>query len=175
MSCIKTLAMFRKLYDERFDNLVIYSVGMGVPYEHAKDIVQECFIRLWENHEKVATPVSYLFTAVRNSSINWLKADARRKMVSMENLKHSHADDFSIEESIEYFHKLEEAYRRLQELTGRCRDIFSMVYVEKMKVKEVASELDLSENTVKTYLKRAKEALRLLCASVAIMLPVLFL
>ena len=70
MSQIRTLDMFRKLYDERFSNLVIYSVGMGVPYDHAKDIVQECFIRLWENHEKISNPVSYVFTSVRNSSMS---------------------------------------------------------------------------------------------------------
>lgn len=160
MSRLNTLAMFRKLYDERFNNLVIYSVGMGVPYDYARDIVQECFIRLWENHEKVSTPVSYLFMAVRNSSINWLKAEGRRKTVNVDDLAHSHADDFSVEDSIEYFRKLEDAYGKLQELTGRCKDIFTMVYVEMMKVKDVALELGLSENTVKTYLKRAKDALR---------------
>ncbi len=164
MACLKTLSMFRQLYDERFNNLVIYSVGMGVPYDHAKDIVQECFIRLWENHERVSSPVSYLFTAVRNSSINWVKADGRTagRKVSMDDVSHRCMDDSTIEEVVDYFNMVEEAYRRLLELTGRCKDIFTMVYVERMKIKDVADELDLSENTVKTYLKRAKDALRIL-------------
>ena len=164
MSHLSTLSSFRTIYDERFNNLVIYSVGMGIPYDQAKDIVQECFIKLWENREKVSNPVSYLFTSVRNSSLNYLKADqkSKGKVVDLDEIHHIKVDDSAIEAAVEYFHKVEEAYKRLQELTGRCKDIFVMAYIEKMKIREIAEELDVSENTVKTYLKRAKDALRIL-------------
>lgn len=164
MSHLSTLSSFRTIYDERFNNLVIYSVGMGIPYDQAKDIVQECFIKLWENREKVSNPVSYLFTSVRNSSLNYLKADqkSKGKVVDIDEIHHIKVDDSAIEAAVEYFHKVEEAYKRLQELTGRCKDIFVMAYIEKMKIREIAEELDVSENTVKTYLKRAKDALRIL-------------
>lgn len=164
MPKIRTLDMFKDLYDERFNNLVIYSVGMNVPYDYAKDIVQECFIRLWENHDRVENPLPYLFTSVRNGSLNWLKAEGKTLgiKVNIEDLKHGFADNSSVEEAVEHFNMIEEAYRRLMALTGRCKDIFTMVYVDKMKIKDVADEFELSENTVKTYLKRAKEALRLL-------------
>ena len=164
MSHLSTLSSFRTIYDERFNNLVIYSVGMGIPNDQAKDIVQECFIKLWENREKVSNPVSYLFTSVRNSSLNYLKADqkSKGKVVDIDEIHHIKVDDSAIEAAVEYFHKVEEAYKRLQELTGRCKDIFMMAYIEKMKIREIAEELDVSENTVKTYLKRAKDALRIL-------------
>ena len=164
MSHISTLSSFRILYDEKFNNLVIYSIGMGIPYDQAKDIVQECFIKLWENRENVSNPVSYLFTSVRNSSLNYLKAEqkSKGKVVAIDEVHHIKVDDSAIDAAVEYYHKVEEAYKRLQELTGRCKEIFVMTYVEKMKIREVAEELDLSENTVKTYLKRAKDALRIL-------------
>ena len=164
MSHISTLSSFRILYDEKFNNLVIYSIGMGIPYDQAKDIVQECFIKLWENRENVSNPVSYLFTSVRNSSLNYLKAEqkSKGKVVAIDEVHHIKVDDSAIDAAVEYYHKVEEAYKRLQELTGRCKEIFVMTYVEKMKIREVAEELDISENTVKTYLKRAKDALRIL-------------
>ena len=167
MPHLKTLSMFRHLYDERFNNLVIYSVGLGVPYDSAKDLVQECYIKLWENYDSVSNPVSWLFASVRNASMNWLKSEIRSagRKVSLEDISHRCHDESSVEQAIEYFHKVEEAYDRLKELTGRCKDVFTMVYVEKMKIREVAEELELSENTVKTYLKRAKDALRILCIS----------
>lgn len=165
MSQLSTLTSLRILYDEKFNNLVIYSVGMGVPYEQAKDIVQECFIKLWEGHEKINNPASYLFTSVRNSSLNYLKAEkkSKGKIVDIDDIHHVKTDDSEIESAVEYYHKVEEAYKRLKELTGRCKDIFVMVYIEKMKIREVADELKVSENTVKTYIKRAKDALRILC------------
>ena len=160
MPRINSLLDFRKIYDRYFKFLVIYSSGMGIPYQQAKDIVQECFIKLWENCSSVSNITSWLFTSVRNSSINWLKASKKSSSnIKLEEISHIH--QYTAEDAIEYFHKVEDAYQKLQQLGGRCKDIFIMAYVDKMKIKEIAQELDLSENTVKTYLKRAKETLRL--------------
>ena len=169
MPRINSLLDFRKIYDRYFNCLVIYSSGMGIPYQQAKDIVQECFIKLWENCSSVSNITSWLFTSVRNSSINWLKASKKSSgNVKLEEISHIH--QHTAEDAIEYFHKVEEAYQKLQQLGGRCKDIFIMAYVDKMKIKEIAQELDLSENTVKTYLKRAKETLRLTFMIVALFL-----
>lgn len=169
MPRINSLLDFRKIYDRYFNCLVIYSSGMGIPYQQAKDIVQECFIKLWENCSSVSNIASWLFTSVRNSSINWLKASKKSSgNVKLEEISHIH--QHTAEDAIEYFHKVEEAYQKLQQLGGRCKDIFIMAYVDKMKIKEIAQELDLSENTVKTYLKRAKETLRLTFMIVALFL-----
>ncbi len=169
MPRINSLLDFRKIYDRYFNCLVIYSSGMGIPYQQAKDIVQECFIKLWENCSSVSNITSWLFTSVRNSSINWLKASKKSSgNVKLEEISHIH--QHTAEDAIEYFHKVEDAYQKLQQLGGRCKDIFIMAYVDKMKIKEIAQELDLSENTVKTYLKRAKETLRLTIMIVALFL-----
>ncbi len=169
MPRINSLLDFRKIYDRYFNCLVIYSSGMGIPYQQAKDIVQECFIKLWENCSSVSNITSWLFTSVRNSSINWLKASKKSSgNVKLEEISHIH--QHTAEDAIEYFHKVEEAYQKLQQLGGRCKDIFIMAYIDKMKIKEIAQELDLSENTVKTYLKRAKETLRLTIMIVALFL-----
>lgn len=169
MPRINSLLDFRKIYDRYFNCLVIYSSGMGIPYQQAKDIVQECFIKLWENCSSVSNITSWLFTSVRNSSINWLKASKKSSgNVKLEEISHIH--QHTAEDAIEYFHKVEEAYQKLQQLGGRCKDIFIMAYIDKMKIKEIAQELDLSENTVKTYLKRAKETLRLTFMIVALFL-----
>lgn len=165
MIFINSLTAFKQIFHERFNNLVIYCVGMGVPYEQAKDIAQDSFIKLWENRSSISNPTSYLFASVRNSSINYLKSKANtNKQLQVEELKNYTPDNSSFDEAMEYFHKVEEAYKKIQQLTGRCKDIFCMVYIEKMKIKEVAAELDISENTVKTYLKRAKETLRIATA-----------
>lgn len=67
---LNTISDFRALYDLRFNNLVIYATGLGVPYQQAKDIVQECFIKLWENRDSVTNHTAYLFISVKNLSLN---------------------------------------------------------------------------------------------------------
>ena len=172
---LNTISDFRALYDLRFNNLVIYATGLGVPYQQAKDIVQECFIKLWENRDSVTNHTAYLFISVKNLSLNWLKSNARTagKQVSLEEIPPRKSSDQTFEEAMEYFRKVETAYRKIGELGGRCKDIFVMVYIEKMKIKEVADELGISENTVKTYLKRGKEAIRLLIPSIIVPLYLL--
>lgn len=154
--------IFRNIYDKNFNNLVIYSVGMGVPFEQAKDLVQECFIRLWEHFPEIGSYVPYLFKSVRNSSLSFIASVENKRnslTVSLGDISHStHHEDTGY--TAEYFQRLEEAYGRLMSLTGRCRDAFTMVYMHKMKIRDVASELEVSENTIKTYLKRAKETLK---------------
>ena len=166
MPLITTLSTFKDIYDARFNNLVIYSVGMGVPYEQAKDIVQEAFIRLWEERNKIDNPSSWLFTVVRNKSLNWLTSSKNNtsKKVELSDNTLKPVDETAIEEAIEYFRQVEQAYKKIQQLSSRCKDIFVMTYIEKMKVKEIAQELNISENTVKTYLKRAKELLHIIAA-----------
>lgn len=164
MSFITTLPDFKEIYDARFNNLVIFSIGMGVPYEQAKDIVQDSFIRLWEERNKIDNPNAWLFTVVRNKSINWISSSSNNpsKKVELKDAALKPVDETAIEEAIEYFRKVEQAYKKIQQLSSRCKDIFVMSYIEHMKVKEIAQELNLSENTVKTYLKRAKELLQVI-------------
>ena len=166
MSHITSLATFREIYDTRFNNLVIYSMGMGVPYEQAKDIVQESFIKLWEKQHEIENPSSWLFTVVRNNSINWISSSKNNpsNKVQLNDTCINPIDESAIEEAVEYFRKVELAYKKIQQLSSRCKDIFVMIYIEQMKIKDVAQELNLSENTVKTYLKRAKELLQIIIA-----------
>lgn len=89
----------------------------------------------------------------------------------MEDAHHVHLTQQEVDDAIEYFHKVEEAYLKLASLQGRCLDVFVMVYLEKRKIKDVAQELEISENTVKTYLKRGKEILKVVSVAVAYILP----
>jgi RNA polymerase sigma-70 factor (ECF subfamily) len=176
MPLITTLSTFKDIYDARFNNLVIYSVGMGVPYEQAKDIVQEAFIRLWEERNKIDNPSSWLFTVVRNKSLNWLTSSKNNtsKKVELSDNTLKPVDETAIEEAIEYFRQVEQAYKKIQQLSSRCKDIFVMSYIEHMKVKEIAQELNISENTVKTYLKRAKELLQVIVLILTGVISLLF-
>ena len=154
MPLIKDLKDFKTVYTDRFNHLVIYSVGMGVAIDAAKDITQECFIRLWENRKNVENPAAYLFRSVRNGSINYIK---RNKSSDISDMDFSSEEEESLDDILEHFRKLEEIYRKVNDLPGKCKEVYNLVYYKKMKIAEVASCLNISENTVKTYLKRGKE------------------
>ena len=154
---------FESLFRYNFRPLCLYALHYMGDVEASEDIVQECFIKLWENFSRIDAPLPYLFKSVRNSSLSYLVSHESKiygKTVPLPAIGHKGTHDEEERKAMEYFHKVEEAYRRLMSLTGRCRDAFTMVYVHRMKIKEAAEEMNVSENTLKTYLKRAKDYLQ---------------
>lgn len=64
--------------------------------------------------------------------------------------------EYSEEELI----KLEEAKKILQELPEQCRIVFVMNCMDGKKYKDIAEELNISVNTVKTHLSKAYRKFR---------------
>ena len=63
----------------------------------------------------------------------------------------------------EYFDEEEKRFdfiQTLELLPGRYREVFLLYYGEGFGIKEVAELLEISENTVKTWLRRGKEKLK---------------
>lgn len=86
-----------------------------------------------------------------NACTDWLRALSRRKWVSLDALSEEHAvlDDAS--------HEVLEAVMKLPE---KYRDVIYLFYYEEYTAVEIAKILGKKENTVYTWLSRAKDILR---------------
>ena len=66
----------KRLFDELFHQLVLSAFRYVNDYEQAEDIVQDVFVKVWQNFDQVRQVKNlkaYLFKAVRNSCMNFLK------------------------------------------------------------------------------------------------------
>ncbi|NJK93572.1 MAG: sigma-70 family RNA polymerase sigma factor [Bacteroidales bacterium] len=73
--------MLIRLY---FQPLVIYAGSIVNDVEHAKDIVQDIFLKIWSNHSvfNVTTSLrSYLFRTVHNSCIDHLRSEKAKSQI----------------------------------------------------------------------------------------------
>lgn len=152
------------VYDQFYRALVVFSMQMTNSLETAEDLVQEVFIKLLERKppfESAAALRGYLYESVRNASINHLQHK------NMRSCHEINIDEIPIRVDIGNigddgtFDK-EEIYRQLylciDQLPERQRDVFLLAMQGKRNA-EIARQLQISINTVKTLKQRGKQTL----------------
>lgn len=113
-----------------------------------KDILQNCYLRLWQNIARVdmeqdAAPL--LFTYARNLVIDhWRKHAGRQESLAV-TAEGSHRP---VEESMEYKDRLQQLEAGIAQLPARRQHIFKLVKEEGLSHKTVARELGISPATV---------------------------
>lgn len=160
----KDIDAFHILYTKYYKALVLYSIQFLGSIDIAEDIVQDLFSSLWETNNEIQSIITlqnYLYTSVRNSSLDYLK----HKHVQDKYIKYALSEmqeQSNNYEDEEDFHE-EEVYRRIfdtiNELPARCREVF-LLYMKGKKNEEIATSLKISAETVKTQKKRAMKVLR---------------
>lgn len=153
---------FEYFFKTYVDMLYAYAMGFCRDQDVAEDLVQEAFVRFWTMREKLSYSESiygYLQRTVRNICINQ-KVRERVEEKYRQAVLHSDEDEFCWEDDDE----LEELRRQLLEaidrLPEKCREIFILSCVEGLKYQEVADQLRVSINTVKTQVRFGYKKLR---------------
>ncbi|PQJ69436.1 RNA polymerase sigma-70 factor [Polaribacter butkevichii] len=156
----KDTVAFKKCYDLFFQDLVIFANRYVSDFSVSEDVVQEVFVYIWEHSEKIEIKTSfkaYLFVMVKNRCLNHLKA-----------IKITDNQDYieysrSLIDRVEILNFTEEnntLYLKVlaivDEMPLKMQKIFKLKFIEDYKYNEIAEELNISLNTVKTQLKRAK-------------------
>ncbi len=151
---------FELLFERYYKPLVLFAFDILEDNDTAEDIVQELFLKLWkkEYYKKVLDTSfsSYLFGAVKNACYN-----REEKIDILKNKKE--LNDFDIlEQEVTMLNEdlVKELKTEIDNLPERTKEVIYMVFLNKMKYKEVASELNISVNTVKTLLRNGLNQLR---------------
>jgi RNA polymerase sigma-70 factor (ECF subfamily) len=144
-------ALFRQYYP-RMRNFATRIVERG---DIADDIVQECFIKLYEKRFSIrdVSPGALLFVMVRNSCINYL----RRRTQLYTGMEAAAQVMVTPEDEIMYAELQEEIEKVMRTLPPRCREVFYMSRFEGLKVKEIAERTGTSTQNVEKHISRALE------------------
>ena len=126
------------------------------------DIIADIFLKIWDRR-KLLLPVrnfdAYIFRTARNLAVSFLR---REMPVSLDEVEDAEkfADNEDISSNLEnrdLFLKIEEA---VQALPPRTRQVFEMIRLNRLKYRDVASILGISEKTVEWHMTSAIHTIR---------------
>ncbi len=154
---------FESVYYLLYDALVKFSIMYIHKKEEAEEIVTDVFVKTWMNRsnmQHIQRPDTYLFVAVKNQSLNYLKKYSSIHVVPVED-----SNDVSLIDTANPHIQLEKKElhfyldQSIEALPQQCRIIFRLIKEDGLKYKEVAEILNISPRTVQTQLARAMQKL----------------
>jgi RNA polymerase sigma-70 factor, Bacteroides expansion family 1 len=167
---------FEEAFKSNFKALHAYAYTMLREDDAAEEVVQNVFLKLWENRKRMAIHTSlkaYLYKSVYHESLNYLKHQrVRRKYMeeAMADLKQQAPQTAASDAELR--RQLSEA---LSQLPEKCRTVFQLSRFEDLKYQEIADKLGISLKTVEAHMGKALKVLRLRLADFLPLLVILWL
>jgi RNA polymerase sigma-70 factor, ECF subfamily len=154
---------FELLFHFYYPGLVMYSKQYTTDRMEAEEIVQAFFVRFWLKHREIITSDSlknYLFSSVKNGSLNYLKHKRieEKYIRQMSELSGNHLiydPDLYIASELQ-----EKIKNTIELLPEKCREIFIHSRIRGKNNEEIATELNISKRTVETQISKALKILR---------------
>ena len=156
---------YRVLYEKHYA-ILCYIANQYVKDDFlAETIVNDVIFHLWEirSNLQITTSLrSYLVKSVRNRCLDYLKSQLSQKekitgevgIFQLPFVQYINHDDYPLGKLLEK--ELEEQIMNaVNRLPNECRKVFWLSRFEGRKNEEIASELDISINTVKYHIKHA--------------------
>ena len=154
--------------DERaFEQIynLFYSKMYATAYQYlknkplAEEVVSDVFCRIWQKRselDQIKNFESYLFISVRNLSLNYIRDNSKICNESLDDVTHHISDSVPLPDEVMQAHELQDVLNNsVESLPQKCKAIFKMIRFDGLKYKEVASELNISVNTVDTQMRIA--------------------
>lgn len=128
----------------------------------AEDIVQEVFIKLWENRHQLKEELSlksYLFTIANNLALNHIRHN-KIVLKFQQEQKIEYQTNDSVHSEFEKNELYESLLKAVAELPEKSRVVFMLSRFDDLSYKEIAGNLDISIKTVESHMGKALKLLR---------------
>ena len=154
---------FEQVFKSHFKRLHAYAFTILRDEMEAEEMVQQVFFKLWERNENLSLTGSvsaYLYRAVHNESLNYIKHQKVRS-------SHQLHIAYSMKNEVEHPAKKiltgeleKKIHSALSELPEQCRTIFQMSRFDELKYREIADKLGISVKTVENQMGKALKLMR---------------
>lgn len=145
----------------------LYRFALSIVYDsaEAEDIVQDIMLKLWskkDEWDQIENLEAYCFKATKNLSLDKLASKELRKTESIDEDKESssiteHETPFSL---ISRKETQSNIYKCIEQLSENQKMVFQLREIEEMSYKEIAEALDITEDSVKVNLFRARKKIK---------------
>ena len=154
---------FRQIFNTYHGKLYSYIIKITDSRETAEDTVNDVFLKLWLNKEKlleIENLNAYLYRMAHNHAYNGLRRMAKQILIISELEKtagheYSGPDDKLLRKELR-----EMIHAAIGKLTPQQRAVYKMSREESLKQEDIARQLNISIFTVKKHLTDALNCLR---------------
>lgn len=157
-----------RLVVEQYQRLVAHIVFRMIPHVHTReDLCQDVFVKVYRNlktyrfQSKLSTWIAKI---AYNRCLNYLE---KKKVPLFEDMTPDDVgiDDFSMavnqpENDVINLDLIDRVKKTIEKLPVKYRTVITLYHLEAMKYDEIAEIMQLPEGTVKSYLFRARKALK---------------
>ena len=165
---------FDQLCRERYASLISYArlFLSGINASWAEDVVQDVLFGVWQNRKSLreddASVQAYLIRSVYNRCINYLKKARRANLLGSwyeEKILSIVGDCWSPDRNPVIRSVFDADLRDIiseavGKLPPRCREVFTLSYLENLSNKEISERLGISLSTVENHMYLALKQLR---------------
>lgn len=150
-----------EIYNKQAKMIYFYLKKNGCSHEDAEDIVQESYMKYIAYSSGVPSDkaLSYIFTISMNEFKNMLKKKGKEQAISIDDNRfwNNFANDQDTESSvlhIELKHEIATTLAHIQEI---YKQLLVLKYEFEFSYKEISLLLGMKEETIRTYLFRARK------------------
>ncbi len=154
---------FTIIFEKYYQDLVRFAYGFTRNSDPAEEIVQEVFLKLWENRTSLSihsSLKSYLLKTVQNRSIDNLRhANITHKYASVV-LEHPILSENDTENYVLHSELETNFNLAMQKIPAQYAEAFRLSRVESMNYQYIAKKLGISVRTVEVRVAKALSLLR---------------
>lgn len=168
---------FENYFRQHYERLCSYAYTFLKDEESCEDLVQEVFIKIWEQRQDLIGSDQlkfYLFTAVRNNCLTSLQ---KNKKYGFRELKDEDAfDDIIIRIAPEVKTKDPRILvsQAMEQLPPKCREVFMLSRLSGLTYQQIADSLGISVKTVENQMGKAIRMLKVFAKENGIYVWVLY-
>jgi RNA polymerase sigma-70 factor (ECF subfamily) len=169
-------AALKALYDHCSSKLFGLAIRVVSKREWAEDVLQESFLNIWRSagdyRASLSPPMAWMGLIVRSRGLDFLRRRAAERSHVTQEIDEVMADTLAGDSScpMETAQASEQAWalhQCLGKLENSHREVVSLAYLRDLSHSELAQKLQLPLGTVKTWIRRGLDQLRLCMARFA--------
>lgn len=152
---------FQNLYSLFYKPGIAFLMTIVKDREEAENMLQDVFMKIWLRKEKITLDISlkpYIFTSLKNIAFDYLKKverDNQMKKTFLERMQEPYSQESVIEDTT-----MKVVSNAIDRLSEKRKMIIKLNIEEGKSYQEIAQIMQISKNTVKNQLIKAKQHLR---------------
>ena len=154
---------FEKIFERYSKQLFQFSLSYIKSEVDAEDIVQEVFIKIWNNRKEIKTDTSfqsYLFTIALNSVRKYYNQLSRKNELKHDILFDSFGLNPDFDDRSDYQFMLDMLEELIRQMPEKRREVFIKKKIEEKSLKEISDELNITTKTVEYHITEGMRFLK---------------